>query len=114
MMNILNETAPVTVSPQFRHNPFVRPDMGAPRPAAPGEYRVIIVDNDTNTYEEVIRVCMLALGIDYEDGYQIALAVDHNGYCAVYEGPEPEATEIADVIRMIGIEVRVIPAAADA
>lgn len=104
----------VTSPPQFRHNPFVRPESAEQRPDPPGEYRVVIIDNDTNTYEEVIHICMLALGIDYEDGYQIAVAVDHNGHCAVYEGPEAEAREIADVIRQIGIEVRVIPAASDA
>lgn len=69
----------------------------------------MIIDNDYNTYEEVISICMLALGVAYEDAFKIALAVDHNGRAEVVSAPRAEADRIAEVIRTIGIEVLVEP-----
>ncbi len=74
-----------------------------------GNFRVIIIDNDTNTYEQVISVCMKALGIAYREAFEIALAVDQNGRAEVFEGSMPDAEAVAGVIRSIGIEVLVVP-----
>lgn len=73
-------------------------------------YDVIIVDNDENTYEQVIRVVMEALGCSQAHAYAVAWEVDHTGaaVCATVE--HVEAQRIAGVIRKIGIEVRVEPA----
>ena len=71
-------------------------------------YQVKIIDNDYNTYQEVILICMVALGCDYQEGYNIAYTVDHEGSCIVAYAPYTEAEEIAQVIRTIGIEVQVI------
>ncbi|MCB1170637.1 MAG: ATP-dependent Clp protease adaptor ClpS [Leptospiraceae bacterium] len=68
-----------------------------------------IIDNDYNTYEQVIRICMKALSIGFEDALQIALAVDHNGQADVFQGDEGSARQVAEVIASIGIEVRVEP-----
>ncbi len=68
------------------------------------------MDNNVNTYEQVIGICMRALGISYEEGLEIALAVDNNGRATVFEGAEQEAGTVASVIRTIGIEVLVEPA----
>lgn len=84
-----------------------------PHPAArksSERYCVTILDNNTNTYEQVIRICMQALGITYEEGFEIALAVDNNGKATVFEGSQEEAEAVASVIRTIGIEVLVEPA----
>ncbi len=78
-------------------------------PPSEGLYRVVIIDNDHNTYEQVILICMEALGVDYMHAYRIALAVDNNGEAEVAQAPQPEAERIADIIRTIGIEVRVLP-----
>lgn len=75
-----------------------------------GHFRVTILDNNVNTYEQVIAICMKALGISYEEGFEIALAVDNNGRATVFEGAEEEAAQVASVIRTIGIEVLVEPA----
>lgn len=72
-------------------------------------YRVVIIDNDHNTYEEVILVCMHALGVDYEHALRIALAVDNNGEAEVFQAAREEAERVANLIRTIGIEVRVLP-----
>jgi len=76
-----------------------------------GAYRVVIIDNDVNTYEQVIQICMKALGIHYRDALEIAIAVDQNGRAEVFEGSQADAEAVASVIRTIGIEVLVVPAA---
>lgn len=68
---------------------------------------VRIIDNDHNTYGEVMEITMLALGVTEEQAFAIAWEVDHRGSCVVAEGPYEEAEAIARVIRVIGIEVQV-------
>lgn len=72
-------------------------------------YRVRIIDNSVNTYQEVMEICMEALGVSMIEAYHIALAVDHNGYAEVLEAPFPQAEKVAKVIRRIGIQVDLIP-----
>ncbi len=92
-----------------RSNPK-EPLPGASLPAPPGGlFRVIIKDNDYNTYQQVMEICMEALSIGTEDAYRIALAVDHNGEAEVLQGPRSEADRVATIIRRIGIEVLVTP-----
>jgi ATP-dependent Clp protease adapter protein ClpS len=70
-------------------------------------YEVRIIDNDHNTYEEVIRISMAALGISEAQAFAVAWEVDHYGSCVVARGPYEEAEAVASVIRTIGIEVQV-------
>jgi ATP-dependent Clp protease adapter protein ClpS len=72
-------------------------------------YEVCIIDNDYNTYQEVMDVTMLVLGINDEQAFAVAWEVDHRGSCVVAQGPREEAETIADMIRTIGIEVQVNP-----
>jgi len=74
-------------------------------------YEVRIIDNDYNTYAEVMQITMEALGISREMGFAIAWEVDHVGSCAVAQGPYAEAEAVARIIRTIGIEVQVNPVA---
>lgn len=95
--------------PVARQNPFLRNPEASPPPSN-DRFHVVIIDNDTNTYEQVIRICMKALQISEQEAFQIALAVDHNGEAIVFEGTHPEAQSVADMIRTIGIEVLLRPA----
>jgi ATP-dependent Clp protease adapter protein ClpS len=70
-------------------------------------YEVRIIDNDFNTYQQVIDVSMLALGISEDEAFAIAWEVDHSGYCVVAHGPYEQAEAVAATIRTIGIEVQV-------
>ncbi|MFH0823840.1 MAG: ATP-dependent Clp protease adaptor ClpS [Pseudomonadota bacterium] len=72
-------------------------------------YEVRIIDNDYNTYQEVMEISITALGIGPDEAYAVAWTVDHAGSCVVAVGPHHEAEAIAEVIRTIGIEVRVDP-----
>lgn len=91
------------LDPQARINPHYKTENSENEEL----FRVSIIDNDVNTYEEVMHVCMMALGISLEEAYQIALAVDNNGYATVFEGTRSQAEHVAGIIRTIGIEVRV-------
>jgi ATP-dependent Clp protease adapter protein ClpS len=70
-------------------------------------HEVRIIDNDYNTYREVMDITMLALGISEEQAFAVAWEVDHRGSCVVAVGPYPEAELVAKMIRTIGIEVQV-------
>ena len=72
-------------------------------------YEVRIMDNDHNTYGEVMQITMQALDISEEMAFAIAWEVDHTGSCAVAQGPYADAEAIAQIIRTIGIEVQVNP-----
>jgi len=72
-------------------------------------YEVRIIDNDYNTYAEVMQITMQALGISEEMAFAIAWEVDHVGSCAVAQGQHAEAEAVARIIRTIGIEVQVNP-----
>jgi ATP-dependent Clp protease adapter protein ClpS len=70
---------------------------------------VRVLDNPTNTYEQVMRICMVALGCSVETAYAIAYEVDHSGSAVVLEGDRRAAETVAEVIATIGIEVLVEP-----
>jgi ATP-dependent Clp protease adapter protein ClpS len=72
-----------------------------------GLYEVRIIDNDYNTYQEVMEVSMLALDLTEDRAFAVAWEVDHRGSCVVAHVPHAEAEAIADIIRTIGIEVEV-------
>ncbi len=72
-------------------------------------YEVRVMDNDYNTYQEVMDITMLALGLDAEQAFSVAWEVDHRGFCVVAHAPWEEAEALANVIRTIGIEVQVNP-----
>jgi ATP-dependent Clp protease adapter protein ClpS len=72
-------------------------------------YEVRIIDNNFNTYQEVMGVCMAALGVTPEQAYRIAWEVDHDGCCVVAVGPLDQAEKVAAIIRTIGIDVQVNP-----
>jgi ATP-dependent Clp protease adapter protein ClpS len=76
------------------------------------QYEVRVMNNDYNTYRQVMDITMLALGISEQEAYDIAWEVDHQGSCVVAVGPREEAEAIANIIRVIGIEVQVNPVTA--
>ncbi len=72
-------------------------------------YEVRIIDNDYNTYREVMDITMLALDVSEEQAYAVACDVDRLGFCVVAHANLAIAERIAAIIRMIGIEVQVNP-----
>lgn len=74
-------------------------------------WQVTVYDNDTNTYEEVITVLMIATGCTAEEAYIEAWEIDKYGQCVVHRADEPECQGVADVVGTIGIRVEVSPGA---
>ena len=68
-----------------------------------------IIDNDVNTYAEVIDVCLQALPVTAEEAFRMATTVDQEGSCVVCVCSQSEADRTSEIIRAIGIEVRVEP-----
>lgn len=68
---------------------------------------VTVYNNETNTYEEVITVLMLATGCNYDEAYMEAWEIDHLGKSVVHWADEEECTAVASVVRRIGIRVEV-------
>jgi ATP-dependent Clp protease adapter protein ClpS len=96
------------VARRFQSKSLNSKDSGGEGPEELSElYEVRIIDNDYNTYQQVMDVSMLALGVSEDEAFAIAWEVDHKGYCVVAQGSYEEAEAVADIIRTIGIEVQV-------
>lgn len=73
-------------------------------------FKVVVLNNDHNTFDEVIRILMRAV-----PGMTLAAAEGHaneihvSGSTVPFTGPRERAEAVGAVIRTIGIEVRVEP-----
>ncbi|MCE9557400.1 MAG: ATP-dependent Clp protease adaptor ClpS [Armatimonadetes bacterium] len=68
-----------------------------------------VYNNDTNTYEEVIAILMIATGCDFEEAHMEAWEIDHLGASTVHIEGKPECEVVAAIIGQIGIRVEVSP-----
>ena len=73
------------------------------------KWKVTVYNNETNTYDEVITILMIATGCSMDDAYIEAWEIDHYGQCIVHSADEPECVSVADVIATIGIKVEATP-----
>lgn len=73
------------------------------------DWKVIVYNNETNTYEEVITILMIATGCNADDAYIEAWEIDHYGQCCVHRAPESECVDVAEIISTIGIKVEAVP-----
>ncbi len=73
-------------------------------------FRVVVLNNDHNTFDEVIRILMRAVpGLSRPEAEGHANEIHATGSAVPYVGPRERAEAVAGVIRSIGIEVRVEP-----
>jgi ATP-dependent Clp protease adaptor protein ClpS len=71
-------------------------------------YKVVVHDNDFNTFDEVIKILMKAVpGITYEQAVAYTYEIHTTGAAVPYTGPKERAEAVAAVIRTIGIKVTV-------
>lgn len=68
---------------------------------------VIVYNNETNTYDEVMMVLMMATNCDEHEAYIETWEVDHLGKSTVHYGSEEECFSAASIIATIGIQVEV-------
>jgi ATP-dependent Clp protease adaptor protein ClpS len=73
-------------------------------------YKVVVVNNDHNTFDEVITILMRAVaGMSRATAEAHANEIHQTGSTVPYVGPLERAEAVASVIRTIGILVRVEP-----
>ena len=71
-------------------------------------YKVVVHNNDYNTFDEVIRILVKAVpGMSFERASALAVEIDFTGAAVPYVGPKEHAEAVAAVIRTIGIKVTV-------
>ncbi|MFW5697250.1 MAG: ATP-dependent Clp protease adaptor ClpS [Fimbriimonadaceae bacterium] len=73
------------------------------------DWIVTVYNNETNTYEEVISVLMVATGCDLEEAALETWEIDHLGQCVVHRSSADECQRAADIISTIGIHVEATP-----
>ncbi len=71
------------------------------------EWIVVVYDNETNTYDEVVGILIEATGCTVEEAQLETWEVDHLGRSVVHHADKTECERVAAVIRRIGIEVAV-------
>jgi ATP-dependent Clp protease adapter protein ClpS len=68
---------------------------------------VIVFDNDTNTWDEVMRILQIATGCSAEEAYIETWEIHHLGSSVVHSAGRSECERVASVIATIGIRVQV-------
>lgn len=74
-----------------------------------GEWRVVVFDNDHNTFDEVIGILQIATGCSLEEAEMETWEIHHQGRSIVHYAGEEECRRVAEVIATIGIQVVVEP-----
>lgn len=94
----------VLTAPGITESPDIQVDgPGSGR----GDWMVIVYNNETNTYAEVMAVLMMATNCDEYEAYIETWEVDHLGKSTVHYGNEDECFSAAAIIGSIGIQVEV-------
>lgn len=76
-------------------------------PAAGHGWIVVVYDNDTNTYDEVIEILMVATKCSLQEAEIEAWEIDNLGKSVVHHGIEDECRTASEIIAKIGIQVEV-------
>lgn len=72
-----------------------------------GDWAVVVFNNDSNTWDEVIDILMKATACSEEEAEIETWEIDNLGKSVVHYGSETECETVAGVIRQIGIQVEV-------
>jgi len=70
-------------------------------------WMVTVYNNETNTYDEVILILMIATHCNAEEAYIETWEIDHLGKSVVHRASQETCQEVASVIATIGIQVEV-------
>jgi hypothetical protein len=68
---------------------------------------VTVFDNESNTYEEVMAILMIATRCSADEAYMETWEIDHLGKSVVHAGSRETCSSVAEVIGTIGISVEV-------
>ena len=68
---------------------------------------VVAFNNDTNTFDEVIRVLVKATGCSTAQANNLAIEIDKQGKARVFEGSYSKCIQVSSIIESIGIQTQV-------
>jgi ATP-dependent Clp protease adaptor protein ClpS len=81
-----------------------RPRTGPPGSGLGGAWRVIVLNDDHNTFEGVARALSTTLpGVSYEKGMTIADRIHNSGQAIVWTGPKEPAEHYWELLRDAGL-----------
>lgn len=83
-------------------------DTGSAVSAEP-DWMVVVYNNETNTWEEVMVILMFATACDEQEAYIETWEIDHYGQCVVHRASSGECRQVAEVVATIGIRVEALP-----
>lgn len=92
-----------SVNPTIEELPSISDSDGA----TGDRWIVTVYNNDTNTYDEVITILIIATDCSPEEAWIEAWEIDHLGFSVVHCASEDECITAAEVIATIGIRVEV-------
>jgi ATP-dependent Clp protease adaptor protein ClpS len=72
-----------------------------------GRWMVVIFNNETNTFDEVMEILMRATGCDAEEAYMEMWEAHTYGKAPVHFAAQSECESVAGVIATIGVETSV-------
>lgn len=84
-----------------------RPDLDGADLSEQESWMVVVYNNDTNTYDEVMMILMIATHCTVEEAEIETWEVDHLGKSNVHFADKDECETVARIIRQIGIQVEV-------
>ena len=81
-----------------------RPRVGGPGEGLGGEWRVIVLNDDHNTFEGVARTLSSVIpGLSYEAGMGMANRIHNSGQATVWSGPREPAELYWEQLRGAGL-----------
>lgn len=71
------------------------------------DYEVVVWNNNTNTFEEVAGVLIMAIKCSPPRALELTMQIDRYGSATVFTGAKPTCETIAKIISIIGIKVTI-------
>jgi ATP-dependent Clp protease adaptor protein ClpS len=81
-----------------------RPRAGGPGSGLGGDWRVIVRNDDHNTFDHVAETLARVLpGVTLEQGHELAEAIHNNGMAIVWSGPQEPAEHYWQQLKSAGL-----------
>jgi ATP-dependent Clp protease adaptor protein ClpS len=85
-----------------------RPELSSDPPQhRPGDFIVIVFNDEEHTFDQVIDILQKATGCSREEAEMETWEIDHLGRSIVHHGDHAECERAAAIIQSIGIKVAV-------
>lgn len=81
-----------------------RPRTGGPGSGLGGDWRVIVCNDDHNTFDHVAQTLSRILpGVTLEKGHELAETIHNNGMAIVWSGPQEPAEHYWQQLKSAGL-----------